>query len=239
MKSINYMHSAVVLAASLSLSISANAAPRDVQITNVDFDSGVVELRNLGATTESLSGWRFCSHNTSFVRRYSGSAGLNGISLAPDESLFIHYNNDASQANEINISTIGGNFAPLERDAYGLQIYFSPVSFGNGNTIADHLQWSLNGVDNTTADDRSDEAEAGGVWVDQSQWISVLANTDRVRLTDLNGNVLHSPVNYALGDPQPPVAPIFVPAAPFAYLALLATGLVLTVQRVKRRNESK
>ena len=188
-----------VLLSALFCSNVALAAPRDVQITEVNLETGVVELRNLGTGTESLNGWRFCSHNTSFVRRYSGTSGLNGISLAPGESLFVHFNNDASESNEINISTIGGNFAALEAAAYGLQIYFPPITFGNGNSIADHLQWSINGADNTTADDRSDEAEAGGVWVDQSQWISIAADTDIIRLTDLSNTALHSPLNFALG----------------------------------------
>ena len=181
----------------------ALAGPRDVQITEVNMETGVVELQNLGTETESLNGWRFCSHNTSFVRRYSATAGLNGISLAPGESLFVHFNNDAGTNNEINISTVGGNFADLEVEAYGLQVYFPPISFGNGDSIADHLQWSLNGVDNVTADERSDEAEEGGVWVDQTEWISIAEDTDIIRLTDLSNTELHSPLNFALGaDPD-------------------------------------
>jgi len=54
-------------------------------------------------------------------------------------------------------------------------------------------------VDNTTADDRSDEAQEGGVWVNQSDWISIAADTDVIRLTDFSNTVLHSPANYALG----------------------------------------
>ena len=182
----------------------ALAGPRDVQITEVNLETEVVELQNLGTGIESLNGWRFCSHNTSFVRQYSAASGLNGISLAPGESLFVHFNNDASASNEINISNIGGNFAALEQGSYGLQIYFPPtptgnISFGNENLIADHLQWSINGVDNATADDRSDEAEDGGVWVDQSEWISIAADTDIIRLTDLSNTQLHSPANFALG----------------------------------------
>ena len=193
----NLFYTALILA--LTGSNLALAGPRDVQITEVNLETGVVELQNLGTATESLNGWRFCSHNTSLVRRYSATPGLNGISLAPGESLFVHFNNDASASDEINISTIGGNFADLEVEAYGLQIYFPPISFGNGNSIADHLQWSLNGADNVTADDRSDEAQNGGVWVDQTDWISIAVDTDIIRLTDFSNTVLHSPANYALG----------------------------------------
>ena len=200
MKQLNFkklFYTALILA--LTGSNFALAGPRDVQITEVNLETGVVELQNLGAATESLNGWRFCSHNTSLVRRYSSTSGLNGISLEPGESLFVHFNNDASESNEINISTIGGNFADLEVEAYGLQIYFPPIAFSNGNSIADHLQWSINGAENVTADDRSDEAENGGVWIDQADWISIAVDTDIIRLTDLSNAELHSPANYALG----------------------------------------
>jgi len=190
--------------ANFALGAGPESGPRDIQITEVNLETGVVELQNLGTGFEPLIGWRFCSHNTNFVRRYSAASGLNGRALAPGASLFVHFNNDASASNEINISEIGGNFAALEAGAYGLQIYFPPtptsgISFGNENLIADHLQWSINGVDNTTADDRSDEAQEGGVWVNQSDWISIAADTDVIRLTDFSNTVLHSPANYALG----------------------------------------
>ena len=213
MKQLNFKK--LFCTALISASIGSNlalAGPRDVQITEVNLETGVVELQNLGTGTESLNGWRFCSHNTSFLRQYSATPGLNGISLAPGESLFVHFNNDASAINEINISTIGGNFADLEIEAYGLQIYFPPISFGNGNSIADHLQWSLNGADNATADDRSDEAQNGGVWVDQAEWISIAADTDIIRLTDLSNTELHSPVNFALGAAPDAVNMALLPA---------------------------
>ena len=206
----------------LIASAQAFAAPRDVQITAVNFDTGVVEVRNLGTSIESLSGWRFCSHNTSMTLHYSGIGGLNGISLEPGESLFVHYNNDATTSDEINIATIGGLFASLERDAYGLQLYFAPVNFLNGNTIADHLQWSLNGVDNVSADERSDEAESGGVWVDQTQWIAVASDTSLISLVDLSGAELHSPTDYVLGE-----LPLTVPFVPSLFIVGLALMLAV------------
>ena len=144
------------------------SAPRDIQFRSVNFETSVIELYNFGEDTENLDGWRFCSHDENQVRRYSSNTGLNNISLAAGESLFIHYLNDApaNTENAINISGRGSFATTLDSGAYGIQIYFTPVSFGNGNRIADHLQWSIDGVDNTSADDRSDEAQAGGVWED-------------------------------------------------------------------------
>ena len=114
---------------------------RGVQISRIDFATQVVTLRNFGGVEQPLDGWRFCTHDENVVRRYSGSTGLNGITLAPGEKLNIHFLNDASAPGEINISSIVGNFAiPLDSGSYGIQLYFDPVSFGNGNTIADHLQ---------------------------------------------------------------------------------------------------
>lgn len=229
------MKNNIIIAISLYCALlvaPAFAVERDVQFTSVNFDSGVAILTNLGTSSESLAGWRFCSHNTSLVRRYSDSGGLNSITLAPGETLAIHYNNDATAANEINISTIGGNFAALEREAYGLQVYFPPISFGNGATIADHLQWSVDGIDNTTADDRSDEAEAGGLWIDQSDWISIAADSSQVDLNDLTGAVLHSPANYVVDEPpvDPPAEPTLnIPVLPLPFMIgmIAAFGLIV------------
>lgn len=181
---------------------AALAAPRDVQIVDIDFATQVIELFNFGASTEPLDGWRFCSHDDSFIRRYTTAGGLNGVSIAPGASLFIHLNDDAN-GQPGHIDQPAGNFAePLTAGAYGLQLYFAPVSFGNGNTIADHLQWSLGGIDDTTADERSDEAEAGGVWVDQSEWIATDVGATNVMLdAGSNGLVLHGPVDYRVPEP--------------------------------------
>ena len=83
-----------------------------------------------------------------------------------------------------------------------MQIYFAPVSFGNGNTIADHVQWSVDGVDDRTADERSDEAQTGGVWTDQSAWIATSADTLRIELNDPAAAELHGPENYTVFGPD-------------------------------------
>ena len=173
----------------------------NIQFRSIDFETNVVELRNFGTGSQSLTGWRFCSHDGSVVRRYSSTGGLNGISVAGGESLFVHWGNDApTEANHINISTIGGSFATLTRQAYGLQIYING-SFGSGANIGDHLQWSTGGVDNNSADERSDEAQSGGVWTDESLWVSTAANSTRIELLDLTGARLHSPSDYIVRAP--------------------------------------
>ena len=215
----------MIIVAIFLLPSVANAADRDIQIRKVNFESSVVEIYNFGTVTESLSGWRFCSHNTSMTLNYSGPGGLNGISLSPGSSLFLHYNNDAIESNEINISSLGGQFATLERNAYGLQLYFTPVVFFNGNTIADHLQWSIGGVDNFSADERSDEAENGGVWEDQSEWIAVTADTSQIDLVDLSGGVLHSPDDYMVTEPS-----VNVPMMPIVSLSLLSLLIAYIVR---------
>ena len=201
---------------------SLQAAPRDIQIASVNFATSVVEVKNFGSSTELLDGWRFCSHNTSQFRRYSAFDGLDGVSIAAGASLFIHYNDDAMNANEIDISTIGGNFAPLEREAYGLQLYVNS-SFSLGSAIADHLQWSLNGIDNISADDRSDEAETGGVWEDQSQWIATESDSLIIELTDTSGGILHSPTNYNVTSPV--IASVNVPLLPWSFAMALFAAL--------------
>jgi hypothetical protein len=180
---------------------AAQAAPRDVQFASVDLTTGVIELRNLGTETEDLSGWRFCTHNEGVAFRYTGSSGLNGVSLAPGESLFVHTLNDATGPGEIDVALLGGSFAlPMggnaSGEAYGLQIYFPPVSFSNGATIADHVQWSFGGADDLSADGRSQAAVNGGVWDDEMGWVATDATTTAIILRDTCGNELHGPEDY-------------------------------------------
>ena len=156
---------------------------RNVQFRTIDLSNSVAELRNFGSTDQNLTGWRFCTHDEGEVRQYSATGGLSGRILAAGESLFVHFNNDAdaAAADQINVSSIGGSFAqPLDANgAYGIQIYFQ-TPFGVGANIADHLQFSEFGLDDTSADDRSDEAQIGGVWVDQNDWIAVLPETEMI-----------------------------------------------------------
>lgn len=188
-----------VLGACATMSI---AAPRDVQMTIIIPESQQIVIDNTGTEPEDLSGWRFCSHNTSSVRRYSGTNGLNGITIEPNVNLVLHLLNDAPPEldNHINASDLGGSFAGFELDAFAIGLYFpdtnGSVNFSNGNTIADHVQWSLFGLNNFTADDRTDEAVAGGVWTAVDDWIDVRPNSVLIELVDPNNTVLHGPDSY-------------------------------------------
>ncbi len=177
---------------------------RAVQFRSVDFVNSVIEVHNFGEVAQSLNGWRFCSHDENQQRQYTTATGLNGMSLGAGESMFIHFNNDAdpAEANQINRTSIPGSFAlPLDiNGAYAIQFYFQ-TPFAAGANIADHIQMSLNGVDNVSADDRSDEAQAGGVWINQSDWISINADTDTVFLLESSSmSELHSPADYEVVD---------------------------------------
>lgn len=181
-----------------------NSPARYVQIRSIDLTTSVLELFNAGPNSQSLASWRFCTHDEDQVRRYSSASGLNNFTLASQQSLYVHFNNDADPANPqaVNISTIGGAFAlPLDAaGAYGAQIYINS-SFGSGASIADHVQFSVGGVDNTLADDRSDEAE-GQVWSDQNEWVSVTLDTEMIVLNDASlSNELHSAADYTVVEP--------------------------------------
>jgi len=205
------------------LASSVAAAPRDVQIVEVDFTNQVIELFNFGTTTQDLSGWQFCSHNTIRSRFYSSGTALNGISIAPGASLFVHLLSD-SGGQPGHIDRPAGSFAdPFDATSHGLQIYFAPVSFVNGATIADHVQWSVGGIDNVTADERSDEAELGGVWTDQTTWVVTQADSTSIMLLEeSNGLILHGPPDYS-AVPEP------------GFGATLGVGLVGLVVRSRRR----
>ena len=177
------------------------AAERDIQFINIFPETRVLMLFNSGTESVALDGWRFCSHNTTQVRHYTNPSAFNGVTIAPSTSFTIHLNNDADpmDSNQFNASDVG-LFATFQLDAFAISFYFpnamGNTPFSNGNFIADHLQWSLGGVDNLVADERSDEAEAGGVWTDQSAWISVRQDTVLIELTDPTFAELHGPENY-------------------------------------------
>ena len=179
----------------------------EIQFRSIDFDDNVVELFNFGNAPISLNGWRFCTHDENQIRQYSSSSGLNGVTIAAGASLYIYWDNNApmEDANNINLISIGGGggfAAPFDRGPFGMQIYING-SFGNGASIADHVQWSQGGIDNTSADERSDEAEAGGVWSDQSLWVPTTAFTRRIELIDQTGTRLHGPSDYRVLEPIP------------------------------------
>ncbi len=197
-------------AAALSLASLAFAAERDVQIRSINFETGVIELFNCGVDDIDLSQWRFCTHDEDQVRRYTAEAGLVGVTIAQAGSFFVHTNNDAPGGNSINVSSLGGSFAaPFDATgAFGMSIYFPDgdgvvgfPDFGNPAQMGDHIQWAEGGVDNVSADERSDEAELAGLWVNQSQWIDVQSDTISITLTDATCSLLHSPKSYSVENP--------------------------------------
>ena len=233
----NFRLTSIALTAFLLLAQTVTAQittpARFVQIRSIDLNRSVLELFNSGTTSQSLNGWRFCTHDEDQVRRYSGSTGLNGTTLESQQSLFIHFNNDADPTNaqERNINSISGSFAtPLDANgAYGAQIYVNS-SFGSGASIADHIQFSVDGLDNSTADERSDEAE-GEVWSDQNDWIAISATTEMIVLNDASlDQEIHSASDYTVvepvltifGDVNRDQAVNFLDIGPF--ISVLSTG---------------
>jgi len=203
---------------------------RKVQIRTIDLVNQTVEVHNFGSVDQPLDGWRFCTHDESVERRYSSAAGFNGVTLAAGESLFVMYNNDASAFNEFNASALGSFAQPLDaQGAYAIQFYFQ-TSFGVGANIADFLQFSLDGVDNSTADARSSIAE-GVVWSDQDAWISVSNSTTSISLnTGAENSEINSPSDYTvtgatvlLGDVDLNGSVEFLDIAPL--IAVLSNGV--------------
>ena len=170
-----------ILATYSNVSAQITNPIRQIQIRNIDFTNQTIEIHNFGTADQDLSGWRFCSHDEDSERRYSSASSLNGVTLPAGESLFLMYANNASAANEFNISSLGNFATPLDTDgAYAIQFYFQ-TPFGSGANIADHLQFSLNGDDNNSADARSSIAQ-GVVWSDQNAWIPVTDSTTSISL---------------------------------------------------------
>ena len=64
------------------------------------------------------------------------------------------------------------------------------------------MQWALNGVDNTSADERSETAEDGGLWTDQETWVATTEDASSILLTDTSGAILHGPDNYEVIQPE-------------------------------------
>ncbi|MEM7228835.1 MAG: hypothetical protein AAF432_08475 [Planctomycetota bacterium] len=178
--------------------------PRTVQITSVNFENGVVTLTNLGPDDVPLDGFTFCSHDEDEAFRYSFGSALNGFVIEAGTTFHVHYNGDApgGDPDRVNILDIGGPFSwalPLDPEgAYALSLYFPIVDFDDGNTMADHVQFSDGGIDDAVADERSDEAVAGGLWVAEVDWVDVNPDALRVDLDDLGGNELHGSSDFSV-----------------------------------------
>ena len=185
---------------------TAVAAPRDVMIRSIDTVNRILELHNFGSGDEDLSGYQFCSHDENQILEYSSASGLNGANIEAGTSIFVHFNNDApADPDHLNISSMGGSFAgPLDNGPFSISLYFPPLDFDDGGTMASHLQWSIDGADNAMADERSDEAQSGGLWTNQSLWVSTNADTTKIALKPgAENSVLHAPEDYNVFGPSP------------------------------------
>ena len=107
------------------MSMSASAAPRDIQFINIHPESEVLQLFNSSDEPISIEGWRFCSHNTSEVRRYTSPSTFDGVVIPAQTSFTIHLDDDAgfNEPLEFNASSLG-LFAGFELDAYSISLYF-------------------------------------------------------------------------------------------------------------------
>jgi len=190
---------------------SAQASPRDVQLRSVNIQTGVIELHNFGLSAESLSGWQLCTFDDNEAFRYTGAAGLNGQSIDPSGSLFVHTFNDAPvNPSHINLSTLGGFFAqPIDAGPYALSMYSSGIGFIDPARLADHLMWNVGGVPGLNSG-RANVAVSAGLWTATTDWITTDAASARIDLTDAGGGLLHGPGNYHVVTPliNPIVTPI-------------------------------
>ncbi len=192
-----------------SMDLVLTESNRQVQVLSVDFDTSVIELFNFAEVDVDLTGWRFCTHDFNEVRRYTSAAGLTGVTIEAGTSIFIHHANDApADPDRINRSTLAGNFAtPLDQDAFGMQFFFPSmkggVSFGNSALIADHIQWNINGASVGSAQFRTKQAVGQGLWSATGDFIVTAAETLRIDLTDLSGDIAGSPAEYDVTNPCP------------------------------------
>ncbi len=222
------------LSALALLSNAALAAPRDIQIVQVNFNSGVVTIRNLGPANQTISGFRFCTADDNQQLQYTGTTGLSGLSLDPGEDFHIHWNNDApADPNARNVSALGGFSAqPMDRGPWGLALY-SSSPFGTPANMVDYVQWTddLANPSNFTADARAPVATSALLWSANADFVVTTPKAVSLDLTDLANNTAHSPADYNLGggpgggplaDPIPTPVPL---GAVNVQLATVATGL--------------
>ena len=71
-----------ILATYSNASAQITTPVRQIQIRNIDFANQTVEIHNFGTADQDLSGWRFCTHDESEVRRYSDTVGFSGVTLS-------------------------------------------------------------------------------------------------------------------------------------------------------------
>lgn len=187
---------------------TASGGVRDVQITKVDFNTGIVTLENFGATTESLTDFQLCTADEDQILVYSIN-GFGAKSIPAGGEFHIHFNNDApASADAIDVASIGSVATPLDRGPYGLALYWN-TPFSTPANMADYLLWtdSLANSGNSNAAIRVGTAQSAGLWMITNDFILTDASTARICLDDLTGAELHDSTDYSLNcrdDPPPP-----------------------------------
>lgn len=196
----------------VSITAPAIAAFRDVQFKSIDFENAVIELHNFGDTAEPFTNWRFCSHDEGQAFRYSSPGALNFLTLDAGESVFFHFNNDAPNGatDAFNIAGLGNFAGPLDQNAYAISLYVNS-GFSSPPAMVDHLQWSIEGADDESADARSVTAQQAGLWTSDSDWIPTTADSRGLELlVDGLGDPpagVHGPASYRVIGP-----PLITPA---------------------------
>lgn len=188
------------LSALALLGSAALAAPRDIQIIEVNFATGVVTIQNLSFANQSISGFRFCTADDDQTLQYTSSTGLSGLSLDPFDDFRIYWNDDApvTDPNGRNISDLGGLSAqPMDRGPWGLALYMQSP-FGIPANMVDYVQWtdSLMNPAILTADSRAPTATAALLWSAIPDFVVIDPAAESLILTDLANNTAHSPADY-------------------------------------------
>ena len=175
------------------------AGVRDVQIQEVNTETGVVTLFNCGDTDEPLDTWRLCTADDDQRLQYT-SGGLDGFVVEAGTTFRLHFNDDAPKGDPdaVNVGDLPGRTAlPLDNGPYGLCIYWQ-TPFGDGDNMADYIQWTddLKNPGNDTADARAGTARDGGLWTATDAWVMTNENTTTITLTDETCRELHGPDDY-------------------------------------------
>ncbi len=188
-----------VFALLLGLCATTRAAETDIQIASVNFVTQVIEVHNFGPSAQDLSGWRFCTHDDNELFRYTASTGLNGVTLDPGASLFLHALDDGVQPNELNISDLAGTFAtPIDTGPYSVGLYWpnGSLSFTSPADLADHVQWNIDGVHVPPASPRASVAVNALLWTAADAWVSTAVDSATMTLADDPAVILDGPASY-------------------------------------------
>ena len=207
MKILHVFALAAIAFAPTTVVAQSPGSAEDIQFRSIDFENQILELHNFGSDSLDLDGWRFCTHDVSDGFDYTSATGLNGFSLEAGESLRVHWNDDASGDDAINISSLGGRWIDDlsvngSGDGISLNLY-RDSSFGNADSIVDHIQYSLDGSNvGGQSNPRGAVAVNGELWGSTADWISVSEESTSLVLEDepfpLDSGATHTSSSYAV-----------------------------------------